>query len=135
MNVIISKISLRAKICFVACDICRVIECCSIREHGDLLTPTVIHKVVFDPIISGTHIELNAKQRLEYLLQMWIPCPGPTQSFILFGTESSLQEVERRRRKADHSLPFSPEVKNEKLYLTSIMCFHDVYGDNFSLHF
>jgi len=37
---------------------------------------------LFDPIISETHTELNAKQQLESLLQMWIPCPGPSQHFI-----------------------------------------------------
>jgi len=62
------------------------------------------------------HIELDSRQRLESLLPTSITCPGPTRPLIHLEPGALLQEVKRPGREADHSLPFSPEVKNEWSY-------------------
>jgi len=84
------------------------------------------------PIISETHIGLNARQRLESVLQTWITCQVATQTFFQFGSESSLWEVKRQGREADTRFPSVPRLR--MMSYTSPH-FHDVCGDNFSLLF
>jgi len=135
MNVIISKRSRRAKICFLSCNTCRVTECCRVKEHSDLLTPTIISTVVIWSNYQWNTYWTKRKAAVRISSANVDTLSRAQPTFYSIGTENSLQEVQRLGREADHSLPFSPEVKNEVLYLTSLMFFHDIYGNNFSVRF
>jgi hypothetical protein len=43
-------------------------------------------------------------------------------------------ELKRSRRQADHSPPSSTKVKNEWLYISSLMCLQGVRKDNFAFY-